>query len=651
MILRGIDAANSAMRTWFIPCMLILLLLSAAPARSADMDSLMALLDSTEISESQIELQLQIARTVSNADIRKALDYAHGALKDAEEIRSTRWIAESKLAIGQFYDYLGVNREAANHLMEAFSDFRVLGDSVKQASTLMDIGRIYFYLDQFETAQDYFNLVSEYGRALNDTFLIISGINATAAVYGNSSKMDSALILFNEALALSKQIGSLPQEILAYYNIGDVHLYSGRRTQALKVYHALEDYYDLRTNSSKHLSSLYNSMTKAYLEKRDIEMARHYSDLSLEALNENMRLTEYMEYYLNQFRIDTLEGNAEIALANFIKYKELSDSLSNASFKQSLANWRIFHELQSKESEIERLTLDNQFKDLKIRQKRLTNYLYVSLSSLMLIIVFLMIRSYRQITKKNVMLERQKEALKTTQQQLVQSEKMASIGTLTAGIAHEINNPLNFISGGLNIVLSLQKKVDWTGLEDDKKRFDMATKMAKDGLDRSVDIVKALMTFSHRGGSKKVETDLHEIIDNTLMFLSSKISEDVRIIKHYNLDRRVPVFPEKMHQIVMNILDNAIFAVSSVSSRPKSITITTRQRKDKLILTFTNTGPHIKEEHLAQLFDPFFTTKDPGQGTGLGLSICYTLVSEHGGEIQAENTQDGSLFRVSLPLK
>lgn len=631
--------------------MLLLLLLTALPARSADVDSLMALLDSTEISESQIELQLQIARAYSNTNIRKALDFAHGALNYAEEIRSTRWSAESKLAIGQFYDYLGVNDEAAKLLMEAFSEFRVLEDSLKQAATLMHIGNAHFYLSQFETAQDYYTLVSEYGRNLNDTFLIISGLNATAAIYGNTERGDSALILLNEAFALSKEIGSLQQEILAYYNIGDVHLYSGRRTQALKVFHALEDYYDLKTNSSKHLSNLYNSMTMAYLEKRDIEMARHYSELSLEALNENMRLTQFMEYYHNQFRIDTLEGNTELALSNFIIFKELSDSLSNSNFKQRLANWGIFFDLQSKVIEIERLTLDNQFKDLKIRQKKLTNSFYISLSILMLIIVFLMIRSYRQIKKKNVLLEQQKEALETTQQQLVQSEKMASIGTLTAGIAHEINNPLNFISGGINIVLDLQKKLDWTGLEDEKKRFDLATKMAKDGLDRSVDIVKALMTFSHRGGSKKVETDLHEIIDNTLMFLSSKISEDIKIIKHYNLDRRVPVFPEKMHQIVMNILDNAIFAVNSISSGPKSITITTRKRKDQLILTFTNTGPHIKEEHLAQLFDPFFTTKDPGQGTGLGLSICYTLVSEHGGDLQAENTPDGTLFRVSIPSK
>jgi signal transduction histidine kinase len=639
------------MKTGYPICLLILLLFVALPARSSDVDSLIARLDSTQINENQVDLQLQIARALSNNDIREALVYAHSALKDAEELRSTRWIAESKLAIGQFYDFLGVNREATNHLMEAFSEFRVLGDSLKQATTLMHIGNAYFYLDQFETAQIYFSLVSEYGRALNDTFLIISGINATAAVYGNTEKLDSALILFNEAFDLSKETGRLPQEILAYYNIGDVHLYSGRRTQALKVFHALEDNYDLKTHSPKHLTSLYNSMTKAYLEKRDLESARHYSDLSLEALNENMRLTEYMEYYENQFRMDTIEGNSESALKNFIRYKELSDSLSNASFKEQLANFRIYYDLQSKENEIERLTLDNQFKDLKIKQKKLTNYLYVSLFSLMLIIVFLMVRSYRKIKEKNVLLEKQKEELETTQQHLVQSEKMASIGTLTAGIAHEINNPLNFISGGFNIVKEVHEKLDWSEREEEKRRYDMASKMAKDGLDRSVDIVKALMTFSHRGGSKKVVTDLHEIIDNTLMFLSSKINDDIKIVKRYNLDSRVAVFPEKMHQVVMNILDNALYALDMKASGSKSITIATRKKKGKVILTFTNSGPSIKEEHLAQLFDPFFTTKDPGQGTGLGLSICYTLVTEHGGDIQADNTPNGTMFTVILPLR
>jgi len=633
-----------------IVCMVLVVLLSAAKATPQNLDSLMALRDTTLISGEQIDLQLQVAYLLSDSDIREALDLANRALKEAEEIQSVRLIAEAKLAIGIFYDFLGVNQEAAQYLREALTSFVELNDSIKQASTLMQIGNTYFYTDQFESALKYFRQVSEYGRDLNDTAFTISGLIATAAVYGNISKMDSALILFKEAHALARQFGSLPQEILAYYNIGDVYLYSGSRTQALEVFHDLEDYYDLGKNSPKHLSSLYNSMTMAYLEKGNLSQARHYSEKTINALQNNMRFSEYKDYFLNLYRIDTMENLPDEALTHFIRFKELEDSLNNAAFKESLANQEIYFELRSQENQIERLTLDNQFKDLKIRQKRLTNYGYVSLSMLMLIIIFLVIRSYGKIEEKNIQLEKQKGELQAAQQQLVQSEKMASIGTLTAGIAHEINNPLNFISGGLNIVSEVQEQLNWEGREEEKQRCQMATKMAFDGLERSVGIVQALMTFSHRGGSKKVETNLNETIDNTLMFLNSKISEDIQIIKQYQLERQVPVFPEKMHQVIMNIIDNAIFAVNMEPSRPKIITISTRMKDGNLILSFSNTGPQISEEHLAQLFDPFFTTKDPGQGTGLGLSICYTLVSEHRGEIKATNIPEGVIFTVSIPV-
>jgi signal transduction histidine kinase len=628
---------------------LLLLIFSVIPARPQVLDSLMALRDSMVISEEQLDLQLQIANELSTTDIREALDLATGALREAEEIRSVRWIAEAKLAIGRFYDFLGVNEQASEYLNDAFTSFVELEDSLKQANTLMHIGNIFYYIEQYEPALNFYSRVSEYGRDLNDTFLIISGLNATAAVYGKTARIDSALILFKEAHALSRQIGSLQQEILAYYNMGDVHLYSGRRTQALEVFQDLEKFYNLRENSPKHLSSLYNSMTKVYLEKQNLKKAREYSEKTLRALKENMRRTEYQKYFLNLYRIDSAENRPEQALENYIRYAEIHDSLSSAGFTERLANLNISFELQAKENQIERLTLDNQFKDFKIRQKRLTNYGYVALSVLMLTIVFLVIQSYRKIKEKNTLVEKQSQDLKAAQQRLVQSEKMASIGTLTAGIAHEINNPLNFISGGLNIVNEIQAQLNWEGKEEEEKRCQTALKMSQDGLARSVAIVKALMTFSHRGGSKKVETDLNDTIDKTIMFLNSRLSEDIQINRHYSLDNKALVFPEKMHQVIMNILDNAIFALNGEPAESRIITISTRMESDRVILSFTNNGPAIPEDHLDQLFDPFFTTKDPGQGTGLGLSICYTLVSEHGGEISARNVQDGVNFTITLP--
>jgi len=634
-------------RTVFL---LLTLILFDPQAWSQNLDSLMARRDTTLINEEQLDLQLKIAYQLSTTDIREALNHANRALREAEALSSIRWTAEAKLAIGRFYDFLGVNEEAAEHLMEAFDMFVELQDSLKQASALMNIGNTFFYIQQYEPALKFYSLVSEYGRNLNDTSLIISGLNATAAVYGNTARLDSALILFKEAHALSRQFGSLPQEILAYYNMGDVHLYSGRRTQALEVFQDLENYYNLKENSPKHLSSLYNSMTKVYLEKQNYSMAKEYSEKTLQALQENMRLREYQEYFLNLYKIDSAENQPDRALEHYIRYTELNDSLSSASFKERLANLNIYFELQYKENQIERLTLDNQFKDLKIRQRRLINYGYVALSFLLLIIVFLVIRSYRKMKENNALLEKQSADLKAAQQRLVQSEKMASIGTLTAGIAHEINNPLNFISGGLSIVKELHDNMNWVGREEEEQRYSMATKMAFDGLERSVGIVKALMTFSHRGGSKKVDTDLNDTIDKTLMFLNSRLSDDIQIIKHYSLERPVPVFPEKMHQVIMNILDNAIYAVNRKPKGNRTITISTRRSDNKVILSFSNNGPAISEEHLDKLFDPFFTTKDPGQGTGLGLSICYTLVSDHGGEITARNTGDGVNFTVSIPV-
>ena len=223
-----------------IPYIIVALLLMAVPVKSQNPDSLRNMRDTALVSAEQIDLQLQIAYAISDTDIREALVCAKRALKDAQEIASVEWTAEAKLAIGIFYDFLGVNEEAAEYLVESYSSFVELGDSLKQAVTLTHIGNTYFYLKEFDQALKKFTLVSEYGRTLNDTSLIISGLNATAAVYGNTGKMDSALIMFKKAHALSREFGSLPQEILAYYNMGDVYLYSGRRTQALEVYEDLE---------------------------------------------------------------------------------------------------------------------------------------------------------------------------------------------------------------------------------------------------------------------------------------------------------------------------------------------------------------------------------------------------------------------------
>ncbi len=652
-------------------------LFNALPVRAGNSDSLIALLDPSVVDETQIRLRLGIAEEIRNADIRGALEYARKALQMAEETGSGNLMAESKLAIGRYYDYLGVREEAIDLLTEALEIFENIGNQEKQAQALMLIGNTYWYLNQFESALKYYNEASAFGKVLNDTSLIISVINAKGAVYGNTGRMDSALVLFRQANTLARQTGSMEQVIHTYYNMGDVNLYAGKIDEALGIFHDLDKNYDLEQHGTKFMGNIYNSMTRAFILKGDLKWARYYSDRAHTALSTYTRLTEIRNYYLNRYQIDTLEHNTERALEHYYRYTTLNDSLNNASFKERLANLEIYFDLRAKEGEIKQLTLDNQLKDLKIRQKNIVLFGTIGGILLLFTIVFLVVRSAIHTREKNRQLEEQKRALevanrkivaqsadlqdknnelesvidelKATQQHLVQSEKMASLGTLTAGIAHEINNPLNFISGGLGIISETNKEGNSMEESERRERRNSATNMAMKGVERANEIVKALMTFSHKGIPDKVPSDLHEIIDNTLLFLKSKISDQVEVQKDYRLSEKVAVYPDRMHQVVMNIIDNALFAVNMKGVTKKVIAITTMKEDDQVVLTISNTGPPIDDSHLNQLFDPFFTTKDPGQGAGLGLSISYNLVSEHGGTISAENRSGGTRFIIRMP--
>lgn len=242
------------------------------------------------------------------------------------------------------------------------------------------------------------------------------------------------------------------------------------------------------------------------------------------------------------------------------------------------------------------------------------------------------------------------EELKTAQNHLVQSEKMASLGTLTAGVAHEINNPLNFISGGINIIKEIKPEIEKSISDELKESCTLATNIISEGFNRSLDIVNALMAFSIKGESKLENHNIHTIIDNTLLFMMSTIPKDIVIIKNFGLNELVPVYIEKMHQIFINILNNAIFVLNSDGIKDKKITIKTYKNGNNAIIEILNSGPEIPLKYLNQIFDPFFTTKDPDKGKGLGLSICYTYIKEHKGKISAGNIENGVKFIIELPL-
>ncbi|HEV2674424.1 MAG TPA: response regulator [Aliidongia sp.] len=245
--------------------------------------------------------------------------------------------------------------------------------------------------------------------------------------------------------------------------------------------------------------------------------------------------------------------------------------------------------------------------------------------------------------------------LQETQTQLVQSAKMASLGALVAGIAHEINNPLAFVSNHLGtvtrgvdaLVPEIESHLSETGgrtLDKVRQRLE-AMRL---GVDRVEDLVVKLRTFSRLDEAEVKTIEIEESIESVLTLLQHKLADRLTIVRHYGEVKRVSCYPGPLNQVIMNVVANAIDAIEGSGT----ITIATGQVGPMLAISIGDTGIGIPAAIRDRVFDPFFTTKPVGAGTGLGLSISYGIVRRHGGllEIRSEEGR-GTEVTIKIPLE
>ncbi|MEE4197916.1 MAG: PAS domain S-box protein [Bacteroidales bacterium] len=235
--------------------------------------------------------------------------------------------------------------------------------------------------------------------------------------------------------------------------------------------------------------------------------------------------------------------------------------------------------------------------------------------------------------------------LQNTQKQLIHSEKMASLGVLASGIAHEINNPLNFIKGGVFGIESFLNE----NFKDHLQELSPLLQGINEGIYRAAEIVKSLNHYNRKDDSKMLPCDIHSIIDNCLVMLRNQLKNRIEIEKSYT-DKNFTLLGNegKLHQVILNILTNAIHAIE----KKGSITIISSISANNYKLQIQDTGKGIRDIHLDKILDPFFTTKPPGKGTGLGLSITHNIVQEHAGTIEFKSKPNrGTTVIITLPLK
>jgi signal transduction histidine kinase len=241
----------------------------------------------------------------------------------------------------------------------------------------------------------------------------------------------------------------------------------------------------------------------------------------------------------------------------------------------------------------------------------------------------------RHLTRQNLVLERTIEQLKETEMQLVQTEKMASLGRLSAGIIHEINNPLNYATMGL---FTLRSKGKLLAQEAQAEYADILNDV-EEGIKRVKDIVGELRMFSYADNTLVEEVDLAEVLGSALRFISHQVKEKVEVQQRIPKGMSVRANKNKLVQVIMNLLQNSLDALGqkpSDSDRP-AILIEGRTEGGSNLLVIRDNGRGIAPEHLDKVFDPFFTTKEVGEGLGLGLSICYRIMQEFGGRIRVRS--------------
>ena len=533
--------------------------------------------------------------------------------------------------------------------------------SLLRSYTYHILAQLMWQTENNTKAIEYLLEAEKWGRkALSNQRVAMANTNlGRSFVY--EKKYESAHVFCDSAFAAAnrgkfyKYISSL------YYVLADIAQQTGKPEQA-------EAYFRkgmAEGSKNKNLASVYYNdwaLVKILIDQNRIPEA-------LPLAMENLRYAQQLgptynrsihlgTVYENIYRCYDKIGNKD----SIVKYQALTLHAKDSVYSLRVRNLATF---QNRILD-EQLRLKNVEQEKIAYQSRIRNIALFGGLAFLSAIAIILYRNNRQKQKANLELESTLTELKATQSQLIQAEKMASLGELTAGIAHEIQNPLNFVNNFSQLNKELLNEFDAESDEAEKASLLVDVRQNMDKVihhgKRAEQIVKGMLAHSRKTNGEKELTDLNALCDEFMKLsyhgFRSK-NADFQAVLHTDLDPRLPLVkavPQDIGRVLLNVLNNAFYAVyekqqASIPDYEPRVSIRTYGKESTVMIEVEDNGMGIPEPIREKIFQPFFTTKPTGSGTGLGLSICYDIIKSHKGIIDVQsNGTTGTRFKIGLPV-
>lgn len=636
----------------------------------------------------------------------KALNYFEESLKLKEELGKPAGIARTVNNMGKIYSQLGKYDIAFDFLNRALEIRKELGDLKRTAFTLNELGNLYSKIGSFEKSLEFYMEAFKIHKEINYKRGMAIAMNNTGNVYSDLGNLHKALEFYNNSLEIQEELKFKSGIAFSMETIGNVY-------KDLKQFDTALDYYNKaliireETHDKLRVASSYNSIGSIYSHLMKYETALDYTNKAIKiqkekAINDQRGLSSSYDlaaqiffnqgsyktalwYYKKSLDL-TKEMNMRKVLAGryqsiskcyyqlsqFQKafdfhelYTGLKDSLFTDESSQKIAEMQIKYETEEKEKKIELLKQEKE-------KNRIMNRYLVVISALILVLLvmlyFLYITKIREIQQRklneaeirrmNHTLEnRVLEELKKRQEQqslLIQKSKLESLGRLSAGIAHEINQPVTHLSLGIDNIL-IRKNLNKL---DDEYLENKCNELFED-IERIRNIIDHIRTFSRdQEPSDLVQLNVNETVNDSINLIGTQYkSHNVILKKQLSENIGFTVGNKyKLEQVILNLFSNAKDSLeekyknTASSDSDKSITVRTFSDDSYVFIEITDTGNGISKELQQKVFDPFFTTKSINEGTGLGLSISYGIIREMSGQINVESIENEyTKMTISLP--